>query len=169
MARFRIVPERSRIWVDARTSIHPVHGEADGPHGAIEGEVAGGRPVLSSPPAMRLELPLERLTSGNPLYDAEMRRRVQIRRYPTIVGEAREVEELGAGRYRVRGDLTFHGVTRQVDGEVLVRADGEGTFEVEGEQVFDIRDFGLEPPRIAMLRVHPDVTVRIHLVAEREG
>jgi polyisoprenoid-binding protein YceI len=169
MARFRIVPERSRVWVEARSSVHPIHGQADGARGTIEGEVADGRPRLSSPPVMRLELPVERLGSGNALYDAEMQRRVQARRYPTIVGEARELEALGGDRYRVRGDLTVRGVTRRVEGEVRVRASGERTLELEGEQVFDVRDFGLEPPRIAMLRVHPDVTVRVHLVAEREG
>jgi hypothetical protein len=39
---------------------------------------------------------------------------------------------------------------------------------VEGEQVFDVRAFNLEPPKILLLRVHPDVTVRVRVVAERE-
>lgn len=162
------MPERSRVWVEARSSVHPIHGEAAGLLGEIEAEVAGGRVRLPSPPAMRLELPVERLSSGNRLYDLEMQRRVQARRYPRIVGEARAAEELDAGRYRVRGELTFHGVTRQVEGEVRLRANGEQAIELEGERVFDVRDFGVEPPRIAMLRVHPQVTVRVRLLAERE-
>ena len=35
--------------------------------------------------------------------------------------------------------------------------------------VFDIRDFGMEPPRILMLKVQPEVTVRVEIVAEKES
>ena len=37
-----------------------------------------------------------------------------------------------------------------------------------GESTFDIRDFGMEPPRILMLKVQPEVGVRVEIVAERE-
>jgi hypothetical protein len=39
---------------------------------------------------------------------------------------------------------------------------------LEGRSTFDIRDFGMDPPRILMLRVHPEVAVRVEIVAERE-
>jgi hypothetical protein len=34
--------------------------------------------------------------------------------------------------------------------------------------VFDIRDFKMDPPRLLMLKVHPEVTVRIDVVAGRQ-
>jgi polyisoprenoid-binding protein YceI len=81
-----------------------------------------------------------------------------------------EFKEIDAGRYRVSGDLTFHGVTRPVEGEVSVSMpDGDKTLVFEGEQTFDIRDFGVQPPKILMLKVHPDVKVRVRVVAEQEG
>ena len=84
---------------------------------------------------------------------------------PTILGELREATPLaGDGNFRVQGDLTFHGVTRTVTGEVRVGID-DGALVIEGEQVFDVREFGITPPRILMLRVDPDVMVRIRLVA----
>ena len=39
---------------------------------------------------------------------------------------------------------------------------------LEGQSTFDIRDFGMEPPKILMLRVEPDVVVRIEVIAELE-
>jgi hypothetical protein len=39
------------------------------------------------------------------------------------------------------------------------------TIRLEGQSTFDIRDFGLQPPRILMLRVEPTVVVRIELIA----
>jgi polyisoprenoid-binding protein YceI len=167
MARYRISPERSRVWVDTRTSLHPIHGQATGLEGTIEVEVSDGRLDLSTPPRARVALPLERLTSGNPLYDGELRRRVDVRRYPTIEGEVREVREAGPGRYRVRGDLTFHGTTRTVEGEVSLSVDGS-RLEIQGERSFNVEEFGVKAPRILMLRVYPDVNVRVRMVAERE-
>jgi hypothetical protein len=59
-------------------------------------------------------------------------------------------------------------VTKTVEGEVTLSVLDDGTFEVEGEKVFDIRDFGLTPPRILMLKVYPDVTVRGRVVAAKQ-
>ena len=36
-----------------------------------------------------------------------------------------------------------------------------------GETTFDVRDFGMEPPRILMLKVEPDVRVKVAIVAEK--
>jgi hypothetical protein len=70
---------------------------------------------------------------------------------------------LAGGRF----DLTFHGVTRRVRGELRLLAGDDGGFELEGEQVFDIRDFGIDPPRLLMLKADPEVRVRVRLVARR--
>ncbi len=44
----------------------------------------------------------------------------------------------------------------------------DSTLQLEGESTFDIRDFGMEPPRILLLRVHPEVKVRVAIVATKE-
>ena len=159
MATFRIVPDRSRVSIVASSSLHPIKGEARGLEGTIETETSGLRG--------RIELPVASLRSGNPLYDVEMHRRVDARRYPTIVGEVVKAAPLEGGRYRLLGDLTFHGVTRQVEDEVSVDAPNPDTLVIEGEHVFDVRDFGVRPPRLGLLRVHPEVSVTISVEAER--
>ena len=45
---------------------------------------------------------------------------------------------------------------------------GDGTICLEGEHTFDLRDFAFEPPRILMLRVYPEVTVKVRVVARAE-
>jgi polyisoprenoid-binding protein YceI len=168
VASFRIDPDRSKVWIEARSSMHPIHGEAEGLEGSIEAEVAEGRIDVSGEPRIQIELPVERLRSGKKLEDAEMLRRIDARRYPRILGETTELKE-NNGRYRIRGDLTFHGVTRQVEGEVTISAPDERSLVIEGEQIFDIRDFGVEPPKILMFKVHPDVRVRVQVFAQQES
>lgn len=166
MAVYRVNASRSQVWMQADSSIHPIHGEARGLEGEIVAEVADGRLNLDTQPKIRIELPVEQLESGNALQDSEMRRRVDARRYPTIVGEATELWHERDNRYLVRGDLTFHGVTRTVEGEVDVTIPDDRTVVFEGEQTFDIRDYRVDPPRLLMFRVHPNVNVRVRIVGE---
>jgi polyisoprenoid-binding protein YceI len=163
---FRIDPGQSRVWIEARSSMHPIQGEAQGLEGSIEAALADGRIDLAEEPKVQMQLPVTNLQSGKRLEDAEMMRRIDARRFPTIRGETTEFKENG-GRYRVRGDLTFHGVTRPVEGEVTISSPDASSLVIEGEQTFDIRDFGVEPPKILMLRVHPDVRVRVKVVARQ--
>jgi polyisoprenoid-binding protein YceI len=166
MPVYRVNPSRSQVWMEADSSIHPIHGEARGLEGEIVAEVADGRLDLESDPKIRIELPIEALESGNALQDSEMRRRVDARRYPTIVGTATEVSHRHDNHYRVRGDVTFHGVTRPEEGEVTLAVPDDHTLVFEGEHTFDIRDYQVEPPKILMFRVHPQVNVRVRIVGE---
>jgi YceI-like protein len=170
VSTYRIVPDLSQVWIEAKSSLHPIHGEGKGLSGSIEAEVVDGRLNLNGTPQIQLEMPIEALKSGKGLEDAEMLRRVDARRYPTIRGVVTEVRESSPGHYRMSGDLTFHGVTKSVEGLIsLSQPDGDGTIVFEGEQIFDIRDFGVQPPKILMFKVHPDVTVRVRVVAQQEG
>jgi len=169
MARYRIVPSRSRIEAEARSSVHPIHVETEGLEGYFEAEVSGDRIDASVTPSGRVELDAERLKTGNGLYDRELERRLEMRKFPRIRGEVRGMREVDSGRrYLVRGDLTFHGVTHAVEGEVGLRSLDERTVEIEGHQVIDMRNFGLEPPRFLMLKVYPEIQVRGRVVARRE-
>jgi polyisoprenoid-binding protein YceI len=168
MTRFAIDPVRSTVWIEARSSLHPIHGEATGLGGYLEVGLADGRLDLSAPAEMHIELPVEELRSGNALQDRELLRRIDADRFRRITGDARKVREAdGDGRYRVSGDVSFHGATRTLDGEVCVSAPDDRTLVVEGEQMFDIRDFNLKPPKVLMFRVEPEVKVRIQVTAER--
>lgn len=166
--RFRVIPEQSQVWIEARSSLHPIHGEGTGIQGEAELEVTDEKIDLTVPPKARIELPVERLRSGNALQDMEMRRRIEAQKYPTIIGELVKATALSqANRYRLEGDLTFHGITRRLEADVMANVNKEGVLLVEGEYVLDVRGFGITPPRILGFQVYPEIKVRFRVVAER--
>jgi len=169
VARYRIDPARSRVAIDATSSLHPIHSETDGLEGWIELDVDGGGLVNPGmAPRAHLELPVEKLRSGNAMEDRELRRRVDARRFPTISGDLTAIEAIdGDGRYRVRGDVTFKGVTRSSEDDMTV-SHADETLRLQGSSVFDIRHFGMEPPRILLLKVAPEVRVTVDIVAQKE-
>jgi polyisoprenoid-binding protein YceI len=170
LARYRIVPERSWVEIHARSSLHPIDSRTDGLEGFLDLEIlGGGRVNLAVPMSGKLSLDVERLSSGNGLEDRELRRRIDARRFRTIDGELTGMRETeNEGRYRVRGDLTFRGVTRSFEDEMVLTANDDGAIQLVGESTFDIRDFGMDPPRVLMLKVEPEVRVTAHVTAQRE-
>ncbi len=139
--------------------------------GYIDGELgADGLLDLASPPAAHLELPVEKMSSGNPLYDREMMRRVDARHYPTISGTLSSLQATAtSGRYLAEGDVTFRGVTQKVADEVVLTTPQDGTIVFEGTHVFNLHDFGMDPPKIMFLRVFPEVTIKVRIVAKAGG
>lgn len=170
MARYNIVPERSRVWIEARSNLHPIHSTTDGLEGYIDLEAKStGQVDVAAKPAGKLSLRVSRLSSGNRLEDREMQKRIDARRFPTVDGLLTNMQPAdGEGRYRVTGDIVFRGVSRRCEDEMSVSRVDDRTIKLEGESKFDIRDFGMEPPRILMLKVEPDVAVRVEIFATKE-
>jgi polyisoprenoid-binding protein YceI len=171
LARYRIVPERSWVEIHARSSLHPIDSRTDGLAGFLDVEIFdGGRVNLAAPTSGKLSLEVERLSSGNALEDRELRRRIDARRFRTIDGELTGMRETDQeGRYRVLGDLTFRGVTRSFEDDMVLTTNDGGEIQLVGESTFDIRDFGMDPPRVLMLKVEPVVHVTAHVTARKEN
>jgi hypothetical protein len=169
--RFHFDGTRSCVWVDARSNLHPIRTETRGLEGWVEVALlpAGGLD-LNHPVTGELSLAVDRLTSGNRLYDRELKRRIDARKYPTITGritsfQATEV----SGRYLVGGDLSFHGHTRNFEHEMTIDMGGASGIEMQGDYVFDIREFGMTPPSMLMMKVYPEVAVRVALFGDVPG
>jgi len=165
-ANFRVLPERAAVVLLARSNAGPITFGTTGIEGTIEAGVEGGVVSVRFPPVAHLTVPIDRLTSGNEVYDAELKRRVNARMFPIATLDLREASPIGStGRYHVNGELTFHGVTRAMAGTVAVSFPAHGRMIVEGEHVLDMRPFDITPPTVAILRIYPDVRVRLHLEA----
>jgi polyisoprenoid-binding protein YceI len=168
--RYRITPERSYVWIDARSNVHPIHSTTDGLEGFVDvtfssdGSVDGTAPVAGT-----LSLTVDHLSSGNRMEDRELQRRIDARRYPKIEGTLDKIvpsEE--SESYLVGGDIAFRGVSRHHEDVMSISSVDDRTIRLAGQSSFDIRDFGMEPPRILLLKVEPEVTIRVEIFAARE-
>ena len=171
MARYKIVPERARVWIDASSNVHPIHSSTDGLVGHVELELGpDGEVDVSQPLGGKLSLPVSRLSSGNRMEDRELQKRIESRRYPTIDGVLKSMERSGTnGSYQVTGDVNFRGVVRPHKDEMTVSEVDAETIQLAGNSKFDIREFGMEPPRVLLLKVSPEVDIRVEIVAVKES
>jgi polyisoprenoid-binding protein YceI len=158
---------RTTVKVGLRVNLHPSHVNANALSATIECEVDKlGRPRLDQPYRAVLTLPVNAIKSGNGLQDLEMRRRFDASRFPTINAIVTHGEALkGKGRYRAKAQLTIHGVTREVAGDIQLSVDGT-TLTVDGQQVINVKEFGIDPPHLIFLKMDPEVDLQVHIVAE---
>jgi polyisoprenoid-binding protein YceI len=169
LSHYRILPERSQVYIDARSSVHPIHSSTDGLEGFVELELDGDGAVdLAVKPTGQLSFAVSKLASGNRMEDRELQKRLDSRRYPTIKGVLEQMEPAGApGSYKVSGEITLKGVTRPHEDLMEIRAVDDSTISLSGKSRFDIREFGMEPPRVLILKVEPEVDVRVEIIAEK--
>jgi hypothetical protein len=170
VARFRFVPARSTVRIEGRSSLHPIQATADGLEGYVDLEFGpGGEVTSSATPVGTLSFPLAKLSSGNAMEDRELYRRADTRRFPAITGVLDQIgAPAGDGTFAVGGDVTFKGVTRHYEHLLGIASVDDSTVALSGGSRFDIRDFGMEPPKVMMLKVQPEVDVSIDIVAEKE-
>jgi len=177
VTRFAFVPDESRLFINASSSIHGISTDADGVEGELDltvaddGSIDLGSSVTRVTGSLRFEI--ERLSSGNPLYDIETERRIEAKKYPLVEATLSSLELIGPTddqdgfRYRVEGTLAFHGVARSLGGEIGFRSIDADTVQIWGEQVIDVRDWKINPPKLGLIKVHPDVRVRLDATAKR--
>jgi polyisoprenoid-binding protein YceI len=169
MPRFEPISSRSEFSLEAESSLHPIRASTNELTGFFEAKLLdNGRLDLTVPPKGRLEVYIESLQSGNKLIDLETQRRLNVRRFPTIIAEVVELRAADRdGNYRAAGNVTFHGETRRLENALVVKSIDERTIEVGGEITIDVRNYGIEPPKMLMLKVEPEVKATLKVVAQR--
>lgn len=94
-------------------------------------------------------------------------------RYPEITFKSTDVKgSLVGGKFdvRIRGDLTLHGVTRQITIPAIVTVDGD-TLRAVGEFEIDRKDFNVNATNAfhGLVRVKHDVKFEFDIVAKLVG
>lgn len=161
MGHYDIIPDLSTVSITGRSTVHPIHASASGLTGWVIADVDEGR-FTGDAVTGYVEIPVALLESGNRLVDAETRRRIDASRYPLISGTITSTVETRHATATVRGVIAFRGEEVEVEG-TLIAANDTGTLTLIGESVFDVRWWGLEPPKLLALKVYPEVRVEIHV------
>jgi polyisoprenoid-binding protein YceI len=137
-ARFRIQPEASEVGFRATSRLM----DADGKFSRITGEVRLD-PKDPSTAMVTLTIESASIDTGIGMRDKHLRSAdfLDVARFPTMTFESQRVEVVGR-RATVTGQLTLHGVTREIVVPVDVRF-SERALVATGEFQLNRRDYGI--------------------------
>ena len=154
--RFLIDESAATVVFTASSSVHPIR-SVGSVAGWIEAGVDSDGSLGAKDLGGYLEVPLGGLSSGNPLIDREMKRRLGSGSSPMITATLEQTLRVERATATITGTIELLGASTLVEGEIILLPG----LRVSGTGEFDVRWWGLEPPRLLMLRVDPIVTVEI--------
>jgi polyisoprenoid-binding protein YceI len=167
---FDVQPGRSAVLVKARSNVGPISFATSQVRGAISAQLDGNAVDLDGPITAELKVSLRELTSGNSLYDTELKRRIDVRRYPEatlhLEHAARSTDE--SSRFELSGRIELHAVVRPLHGIITVERLERDMMVIRGQQTLDIREFELDMPTTLALKIFPEVSVEMHLEARAQ-
>jgi polyisoprenoid-binding protein YceI len=123
-----------------------VKGEFDGPTGTVTFD-----PKDLSSLKVEASIDAKSINTRNPERDADLRGSLffEVAKFPSITFKSRSAKADGAGRIRITGDLTMHGVTKEVTLDVegptpeIKDIWGNRRIGATAKTTLDRRDFGL--------------------------
>lgn len=152
-----------------------VKGEFDGPTGTVTFD-----PKDLSSLKVEAAIDAKSINTRNPDRDADLRGNLffDVAKFPTITFKSRSARADGAGRFKVTGDLTMHGVTKEVTLDVegptpeIKDIWGNRRIGATAKTTLDRRDFGLVYNRVLEgggAVVGNEVAISIDLECTRPG
>jgi polyisoprenoid-binding protein YceI len=98
------------------------------------------------------DIDINSINTGEPSRDAHLKSAdfLDVEKYPTMVFKSKKVEPAGDGEWKVTGDLTIHGVTKEtvlkVDGPTAENTDPYGNVRIGASASTKIKrgEFGLK-------------------------
>ena len=173
--RFRIVAERSEAQYRARETFvnQPGPSDAVGRTNSIEGELQLDSDGLLRGRVLSMRIDLRTLTSDQSRRDSFIRQNtLRTDQYP--YAEFRSTEPAGPAVFRpgeeatfqIPGLMTVKGQERPIVWEAKAKLDGDTIVGTASARV-KLTDFGIEPPRLAILSVEDEMTWQVDLVAQR--
>ncbi|WP_456425521.1 YceI family protein [Rhodocaloribacter sp.] len=151
---YHIVPKESTVTYSMD---HPAH-KWDGVSHSATGTVEIGPDGTVT--AIHVEIPVLTFDSGNRNRDSHMAESVEFYLFPKVIFDATGVTPVDSvatdgqadAFWRIRGNLTFHGVTKPIETVAKIVKDGN---RLRAEGAFDVKitDFDIERPSLLMVKV----------------
>jgi polyisoprenoid-binding protein YceI len=116
---------------------------------------------------VNVSIPVQSFDSGNRRRDRDMLKVTEADRYPEVTFVSSDIVEQN-GALAVTGQLSFHGVTREIKFTAQQVRQGE-ELVVEGGFVISLEEYNIERPSIFTMKVKDDLQVSFRMVYPHGG
>jgi hypothetical protein len=144
------------------TLVHKAHTFAGTADKGIEGKVK----VVNGTAQLMVRVPVGNFDSGNSNHDSNMRDTVEALKYPNVelkaLAEGVTPAASGTTKHTLKGKLTFHGVTNNVEVPVDVTWNGKSA-KVVGKFSISLEGYKIERPSLLFVKVEDKLDIDVDL------
>ena len=168
MTKFEPVLRRSKLVLLINTSLYPISRSTSEMEAQFEAEVdAEGKVNVNAPYKGHLEIYVDKLKSDDQFIDRVVQNRIETRRYPYIKADLLSLHEGEGDFYDAVGTIYFHGVTKEVEGQLQISRIDSRHIIIAGEITLNVSDFNVAPPTLMALKVDQMITMTLSLVVRK--
>lgn len=113
-----------------------------------------------------IEVSMSDLVSDNKKRDTSMQETLDSVTFPKAVFEIKEVVAKGGDNVTLKGMMSLHGVTRAMNFEGTLNAEGEKV-RIKAKSSMKMSDFGINPPKMVFLVVRDQVDLNVDVQLKR--
>jgi polyisoprenoid-binding protein YceI len=163
----------SKVWVEGTSSVRSYKCNAVALNAALQTESGNAvEAILAGDKALNsadLTIEAAKLECGNGTMNGHMRKALKSEANPAILFRLASYELTKSAdtlRVEMTGDLTLAGAQKTITLQALAKDGGNGTLLVEGTHELNMKDYGINPPKLMLgtLKVHDKVKVGFSLV-----
>ncbi len=163
-SRYQIDGKRSRVVVTARSSVHDTECVWD----RVSGHLEVDPDAVADGATATIEVDMTSFDAGDWLKNRKLKKDLDAKNHPKATFELSELTDIAEQDERTTAQA--RGVLRWRGRDATIAATGWakiGTSEISAEAKFDlnVRDVGVTPPKILMIKVEDIVSVSVELFA----
>tara|TARA_Y100000588_G_C14170536_1_gene888928 strand:- start:496 stop:1128 length:633 start_codon:yes stop_codon:yes gene_type:complete len=171
-----VAAENSRLWIEGRSNINKFECGASAYNldARLRQTAAKNRSAISNDQvSLEVRIPVDGFRCGNTRMDRDLKKALQVERFPTIHFAFLGAEPVGSSAaagdarlLRVHGNLTIAGVTRRIELTVNGHRLADGRVRARGNTLVLMTDYSLKPPHrfFGLVRVKDQLAVHFDLL-----
>jgi len=174
LMHFKINPSETKITASVAEPMQMIRGSAMGTFQVIKGDVQGDSHSIVDTGTVSLVIGAPSYKTDSEGRDAAVKENaLEAQKYPTIAFRGSQfpsIQKNGdrAAKLQVLGQLTLHGVTRDIVLALSAHIDGQGRFIADGSYTFKFEEYGVKRPStmLGLMVTGDEVTINFHVVAD---
>jgi polyisoprenoid-binding protein YceI len=112
--------------------------------------------------AVAVIVPVKSFDSGNSNRDSHALESLEALKFPNVSFSASNIQE-NNNQLIIKGNLTFHGVTKSVELKAKKTVSGNN-LKIEGKFDINMKDYGIEPPGLMGVRADEKINLNFNMV-----
>jgi polyisoprenoid-binding protein YceI len=174
LMHFKIIPSETKITASVAEPMQMIRGSAGATFQVIKGDVQGDSSSIADTGRVSLVIDAASYKSDSEGRDKDVKENaLEVQKYPTISFQGSQfpsIQKNGdrAAELQVLGQLTLHGVTKDIVLPLSARIDGQGRFIADGSYTFKFEEYGVKRPSkmMGLMTTGDEATINFHVVAD---